>query len=244
MNIVALYKWARDPEDAAVRADGSVDWRGAKMAAGEDDPAVLVAAQTIVAASGGRVVGLTIGDGDATWALARGVESSVTVPDAPFFADQAATARVLAAAIDAMGDVDAIVIGDAEGYPGVAPALAGVLGWPVLLGVGTATADGGRLVATRRVGDSEQTVSLGTPAVLGVAAAGAEKQTPGMKEVLAARKRPVTAMPMAALGLEPASDLETRTSRVPVSGSARIFDGDATSAATTLVAALRADGVL
>ena len=41
MKIVVIYKWARDPEDAAVRGDGSVDWRGAKMAAGEDDPAAV-----------------------------------------------------------------------------------------------------------------------------------------------------------------------------------------------------------
>jgi electron transfer flavoprotein beta subunit len=243
VKVVVVYKWARDPEDAAVRADGSIDWRGAKMTAGEDDPAVLAAARDI-AAAGGTVVGLAIGDGDATWALARGVESAVTVPDAPFLADNAATARILAAAVRSIGDVDAVCIGDAEAYPGVAPALAGALGWPVLLGVASATAEGGRLVATRRVGDDELAVSLATPAVLGVAAAGAEKQAPGMKEVLAARKRPVTRMPLADLGAAAGDGLETRSSRVPQGGSARIFDGDATAAAAQLVGALRADGVL
>lgn len=117
VKVVAVYKWARDPEDAAVRADGSIDWRGAKMTAGEDNPAVLAAARDITSAVGGTVVGLTIGDGDATWALARGVESAVTVPDAPFLADNAATAAVLAAAVRSMGDVDAVCIGDAEAYP-------------------------------------------------------------------------------------------------------------------------------
>ena len=244
VKVVAVYKWARDPEDAAVRADGSVDWRGARMTAGEDDPAVLAAARDIVAATSGTVVGLAIGDGDATWALARGVESAVTVPDAPFLADNAATAAVLAAAVRSIGDVDVMCIGDAEGYPGVAPALAGALGWPCLLGVASATADGSRLVVSRRVGDNEQTVSVATPAVLGVAAAGAEKAAPGMKEVLAARKRPVTTVPLADLGIAAAGDLEVRSSRVPQGGSARIFDGDATAAATQLVAALRAAGVL
>jgi electron transfer flavoprotein beta subunit len=244
VKVVVVYTWARDPEDAAVRTDGSVDWRGARMTAGEDDPAALAAARDIVAAAGGTVVGLTIGDGDATWALARGVESAVSVPDAPFRADNAATADVLAAAVRSIGDVDVVCIGDAEAYPGVAPALAGALGWPVLLGVSQATADANRLVATRRVGADEQVLSLAVPAVLGVAAAGAEKQAPGMKEVLAARRRPVTATPLADLGVPVVDGLELRGSRAPETGWARILDGDAPTAAAQLVAALRADGVL
>jgi hypothetical protein len=46
------------------------------MTAGEDDPAALAAATRIAADSAGEVVGLTIGDGDASWALARGVDRS------------------------------------------------------------------------------------------------------------------------------------------------------------------------
>lgn len=244
MKTVVIYKWARDPEDAAVRADGSVDWRGAKMTAGEDDPAAVAAARAVNEAAGGVLVGLTIGDGDATWALARGVEQAVSVPDAPQLADNAATARVLAAAVRSIGGVDAVLMGDAEAYPGVVAALAADLGWAVALGVTTVAFDGGRLVAGRRVGDDEQTMSLGLPAVLGVAATSAEKQVPGMKEVLAARKRPVTTLSLEALGIVPADRLESRAGRVPESGSARIFEGDPASASGQLVAALRADGVL
>ena len=65
-----------------------------------------------------------------------------------------------------------------------------------------------------------------------------------MKEVLAARKRPVTVVPVADLGLLPADRLEVRSSRMPQTGSARLFEGDPAAAATQLVAALRADGVL
>lgn len=241
---VVVYKWARDPEDAAVRGDGAVDWRGARMAAGEDDPAAVAVARAIAAAADGSLVGLTIGDGDASWALARGVGQAVTVTDAPSLADNAATAALLAAAIRRIGGVDVVVIGDAGAYPGVPAVLAGILGWPGLLGVSTATFAGGRLVATRRAGDLEQTVSLALPAVLGVAAAAQEKRAPGMKEVLAARRRPVTAVSLADLGIAPVSRLESRGTRVPEAGSARIFDGDPANAARQLVAALRADGVL
>ena len=244
MKIVVVYKWARDPEDAAVRSDGSVDWRRAKMAAGEDDPAAVAIGRAVAAASGSSMAGLTIGDGDASWALARGVEQAVAVPDAPNLADNAATANLLAAAIQWIGEVDVVVIGDTEAYPGVPAVLAGVLGWPALLGVSTAMFEGGRLVATRRMGDLEQTVSLALPAVLGVAAASAEKQAPGMKEVLAARKRPITAVPLADLGTAPLDRLESRGTCVPGDGSTRIFEGSPADAARQLVAALRADGVL
>jgi electron transfer flavoprotein beta subunit len=244
VKIVVVYKWARDPEDAAVRSDGSVDWRGAKNAAGEDDPAAVVAARAVADAAGCDVLGLTIGDGDASWALARGIEAVVAVPEAPTLADDAATGNLLAAAIRWIGDVDLVVIGDAEAYPGVPAALAGVLGWPALLAASTATLAGGRLVATRRADDREQTLSLGLPAVLAVAAASAEKQAPGMKEVLAARKRPITSVSLTDLGADPVDRLESRSTRVPEVGAARIFDGSPASTAGQLVAALREDGVL
>ena len=244
MKVVVAYKWARDPDDAAVRSDGSVDWRGAKMAAGEDDPAAVGVGRAIATACGGSVVGLTIGDGDASWALARGIEHVVSVPDAPILADNAATAHLLAAAIRWIGEVDMVVIGNAEAYPGVAAALAGVLGWPVALGASNATLADGRLVATRRIAENEETASLCLPAVLAVAAASAEKQVPGMKEVLAARKRPITTVSLADLKVDILDRLEFRATRVPEVNSAHIFQGSPASTARQLLAALRNDGVL
>jgi electron transfer flavoprotein beta subunit len=244
MKVVVAYKWARDPQDAAVRADGSVDWRGAKMAAGEDDPAAVAVARAIAAAAGGSVEGLTIGDGDASWALARGVERVLAVPEAPSLADNAATAELLAAAVRWIGDVDVVVIGDAEAYAGVPAALAGILGWPAVLGASTATFAQGRLQATRRVGDRMHTLSLGLPALVAVSAPSAEKQAPGMKEILAARRRPISVVSPADLDSGPRRPLESRGTRVPESGSARIFTGPPESTAAHLVAALREDGLL
>ena len=190
------------------------------------------------------MVGLTIGDGDASWALARGIEQTVSIADAPSLADNAATADVLAAAIRWIGDVDVVVIGDADAYPGLPAVLAGVLGFPVLLGVSTATFTDGRLIAARRLDGREQTVSLSVPAVLAVSAASAEKQVPGMKEILAARKRPVTAVSLADLATGRLDRLESRGTRAPEVGSARIFDGSPETSVRQLVDALHADGVL
>lgn len=244
MRVVAVYKWARGVDGATVHGDGSVQWRVTKMVAGEDDHAVLTVAQAVAGGSDGSVVGLTIGDGDASWALARGVTETVSVADAPFLTDEAATAQVLAAAVRSLGDVDVVAIGDAEEHPGVGVALAGLLGWGVVPGVTRAEVADGRVAAVRRVGDVEETVSAATPVVLAVAAEAAEPKAPGMKELLAARKRPVITTTLADLGAAPVDPLDQRGTRVPEVTAARLFDGEPADAARALVAALRNEGVL
>ncbi|MDR1798433.1 MAG: hypothetical protein LBR19_00895 [Bifidobacteriaceae bacterium] len=242
MKVVALYKWARDPEAANVRAGGVVDWGNAKMVAGDDDHAVLEVAKAL--AEGGELVGLTLGDGDAAWALARGVEVAYSVPDAPFLADNAATAAIMAAAVKHIGGADVVVVGDAEQHPGVPAALAGLLGWPALLGVTSATAEGERLTAVRRVGDTIQTVWVDAPAVLSVAATGEEAKPPGMMQMLQARKKPVTQVSLAELGVDPKEGVASRGTRLPDVTGAKMLEGSPAQVAADLVAALRSDGVL
>lgn len=243
MRAVLVYKWARNEADALVRSDGSIDWRNARMTAGEDDPAALAAATRIVQDSAGELIGLTIGDGDASWALARGVERAYSVADAPSLADNAATAGILAAAVRHVGDVDVVVIGDSRQDPGVAVALAGALGWAALVGAESASVEAGRLLVTRRVGGELQTVVVPTPAVIGIAAESDVDRVPGMKELLAARKRPLTPVGLADLGLAP-HDLVARGCERPATTPTRVFGGAPAEAAAQLVAALRAEGVL
>jgi electron transfer flavoprotein beta subunit len=242
MKTVVAYSWARDPEDAAVRADGSVDWRGARMVPGEDDAAAVALAREVTV--GGRLVGLTLGDGDASWALPRGADEVVAVTDAPSLADDAATAELMAGAIRWIGEVDLVVIGDTDNHPGVAAALPALLGWPGLLGVCAARVDNGRVEVSRRLDDRDQVLTMPLPAVVGVAAAAAEKQPPGMKEVLAARRRPITSISVADLGAHTRAPWESRGTQPVSGGQARVFDGAPSAAARELVAALRADGVL
>lgn len=242
MKTVIVYKWARNPEDAAVRNDGSIDWRNAKMTAGQDDFAALEAAKSI--AGDGELIGLTIGDGDASWALARGVQQTTSITDAPHLLDNAATAAVLAEAIKKIGGVEAVVIGDDEEYAGVPVALAGLLGWPALAHVSSACVNNGRIQIVRKHGSEEQTVSIAAPAVIAVSAAAPEKKAPGMKEQLMARKRPVTKLTLAEINASGEEKLTSKGTRLPEVTAARIFDGDAASAAKQLVAALRDGGIL
>lgn len=244
MKIAVIYKWARDPEAATVRADGSVDWRGAKMMAGEDDPAALDAAKKMAETSNAQITGITIGDGDASWILARGVQETMSITDAPNLNDQAATAKILAAAVKKVGDVDVVAIGDPQPYSGVPTALAGELGYPVLLGLSTAKVEGDKIVATRKVGNEEKIITLTTPVVLAFAAESEEKKVPGMKEMLMARKRPITKLSIADLGLATDDHIKSLGSRAPEEKHARIFEGEPAEAAKQLVETLRKEGVL
>jgi len=242
MKTVIVYKWARKLEDAAVRNDGSVDWRNAKMTAGEDDFAALEAAKAV--AGDGELIGLTIGDGETSWALARGVLQATSVADAPNLIDNSATAAVIAAAVRQIGGVDVVVIGDSEEYSGVPVALAGLLGWAAVAHVSSASTSGRRIQVERKQGKDVQTISIATPAVIAVSAASAEKAAPGMKEQLAARKRPITKLTLTDIGATLKDKAISQGTRLPETTTARVFDGDPAVAAGQLVAALRDEGVL
>jgi electron transfer flavoprotein beta subunit len=244
MTTVVAYSWARDAASALIRADGTVDWRSTRMSAGEDDHAAVAVARNLAEAGGGEVVGVTIGDGDASWALARGVSRAVCVVDAPALDDEAATAVLLAGAVQAVPDADVVVIGDSEEHPTVAAALAGLLGWPAVLGVTSAVVAPDGIVAVRRSGDADDIVTVAGPVVLGIRAESAEAHTPGMKEMLTARKRPIEQHTMTELELallDPPTPLGTR---LPDQAGAQMFTGSPDEAARSLVAALRADGAL
>lgn len=244
MKIATIYKWAKDPESASVRADGSVDWRGAKMTAGEDDPAALDGAKEIAKGANAQITGITIGDGDASWILARGVEQTISIGDAQSLTDQMATAKILAKAVQKLGDIDVVTIGDAQSYSGVPVALAGELGWSAIMGVNDAKFEDGKIIASRKVGSDIQEISLSTPVVLGFAAQGEEKKVPGMKEKLMARKRPTTKMSLTDIGATNDDNISSRGSRAPELKYAKLFDGEANEAVAKLIDALKSDGVL
>lgn len=256
MNVVIVYKWARNPEDALVGADGAVDWRQAKFVASDDDAAAIAAAREIAQATGGELVGATVGDGDASWALARGAVRSVSLTDVAPTRDQAAMARALAAAVRRAGDADVVVMGDAQDHAGVAATVAGELGIPALLGaldVRVDPSDATHLAVTRRVGADIETLSVAAPVLVGVGAVAAEKAKPGMKEQLAARKRPVERLtsaeagadvPRSGQGRADGARVQETATTAAASHAATLIDGDPATAAAALVAALRDDGVL
>lgn len=243
MKIIVVFKWLKNPQDARVGADGSVDWRGVKMAANDDDPSAIEVARSI--ANGGEIIGLTVGDGDVAWAAARGATRTITLTDAQTEVNSSATGAILAAAIRRVEGVDVVLIGDSSWDYGVVSALAGQLDWPAVAGVVSATVESDSLHVTRKLGSESQVLEIKGPVVLAVSASRAEQNVPGMKEVLLARKKPVEHLSLADLSVTPATTAISKGTRFPDTPPARIIDGSNPEAACEqLMTALRADGVL
>ncbi len=192
-------------------------------------------------------------------ALARGLDRIVLATDADAASWHATqTAQVLAALVGRVGDATLVLTGSAsiDENAGVVPALiAGFLGWPCLLGVldAEATASGWAFtLAGRRV-------EIDGPAVASVASSARAVVAPGMRDVLAAGRRPVEFVDAGALGLRGAASASAEGADVPVVADVAdlrvvgrrrpeartrkrvVFSGD--TAPGELVDALRAEGV-
>lgn len=249
MTIVVAYKWAADPADAAVGDDGAIAWGRTSLS--EYDPVAIEVGRCLADAVGEPLVGVTVGGPDAATpmarkaALARGLDRLVVVAGEP--QDTTPTALNLAEVVRGLAGVRVVLTGDASvdaAAKMVGPVLAGALGWPCLTDVTAVRAERGALTVTRRVPGGTQTVALPPPAVLACAPDAATPRTPGMRDILAAGRKPVDIVDAAAL---PPATAEVRERRRAEARPRRrdvrtVEDPDADAAA--LVAALRAAGVL
>lgn len=244
MDVAIVFKWAYNPEDALVEEDGSVSWRRAKYVASDDDASAIVYAREIAQESGGNLIAATIGDGDATWSLARGASNVASATEFAASPDDAATASLLEYALKRAGEADVVIMGDMQEHPGVASALGARLGIPTLLNIRDVAVDPdnpGQLIAHRKVLEGVQAFKVTPPVLVAISAERAETQAPGVKQLLAARKLPVDKFDLEE-GTIDTDVAKVVGQRAPEARLPRLFEGD--GAVNDLIAALQADGVL
>ena len=199
MNIVVCCKVVPDDQDIQVAADGTLDYSKAKpIVSAYDLNAIEAAAQL---ADGGRVVAVTAGPADIDDSklkkniLARGVdELYMTADDACKGLDAHAAAAALADLVAKAGEYDLILCGDgsADDYAQqVDVQLAAKLGLPVVTAATKITAKDGALEVERTLEDVVEVVEVPLPAVVSVAPDIALPRIPGMKDILAAGKKPM-----------------------------------------------------
>lgn len=244
MNVTVLYKWGRDPEETFVYEDGSIKLRRDRLVASDDDAAAIANARQVAEATGGQLVGATIGSGDATWAMARGAARAVSMGAFMPSVDNARTAAELAQAVRAAGDADLVVMGDAREAAAVPGALASQLGLPLVAGVQDIQADLGAVgcvIAHSKAGKVVETLRVKLPALVAIAATENEKNVPSIKQMLAAKKAPLDKVDGSPV---PETGIAATAHRTPEIHRATIFDGTPDQAAAALVGALQADGAL
>ncbi|MBU4216116.1 MAG: electron transfer flavoprotein beta subunit/FixA family protein [Actinobacteria bacterium] len=255
MNIVVCYKSALEETSMLVSSSG-VDATRARHKISDYDRNAIAAGMG-VATETDRVLALTFGGLEAKKTakdvLSRGPDQvyAVIANDAAS-ADGAATAKVLAAAIRSIGDVDLVVCGEgsSDSYAHqVGPRIAALLSMPVMSELSEFSVEGTAIKGKRTVGGVTEFLCADLPAVATVLPAAAEAPIPGLKAVLAAGKKPLTEMTLAELGLD-ATSLAPKTSAGPLTAvlasRKRILfpDGDASSQVAGLVGALVKEGVL
>jgi electron transfer flavoprotein beta subunit len=202
MNIVVIIKQV--PEIELVRVDdtsGEVNLPSGPGIVNPFDEYAIEEALKIKEANGGKVTALTVGSDRAVSALRQalsvGADEAILVSDPVFEnSDGMATAKILAAAINKIGDVNLVLAGkqaiddDAAVVPA---ALAANLDWPqILFARKTESVTDGEAVFQRTTEEGYDTVSTSLPAVVSVVKEINEPRLPSLKGKMNAKKAPIT----------------------------------------------------
>jgi electron transfer flavoprotein beta subunit len=232
MQILVCLKRVVDTETRVrVQADGrTLDAGGVQHIVAPYDEIALEKALRLKEASGqGAVTVLTLGPADATkelrTALAMGADAALhVVAEAP--TDPWATAQTLAAAIGAR-TFDLILLGKQatdEDDAAVGPLLAALLDRPCVAWVHAIEPDGAGLLVRREIDGETEVLHVPLPCVLTAQKGLAEPRLPGLKGIMAAKKKPLetVAVPVApgrsevlAMALPPARGGLTRIEATP-----------------------------
>lgn len=202
MNVVACYKCVRDDQDIKVDSKGGLDFSQAAWKVGSYDLNGIEAGMRLVESEGGSAVVLTAAAAAATdskmkkAALSRGPEQLYCIQDEALVeADSFATASALAAGVRALSDTDLVLCGEGSGdvySQQVGPLLGYLLGWNTVNGVSSIKAGNGCVVVERDLGASVETLEVPLPAVVSVTSDINTPRIAGMKDILAAGKKPCT----------------------------------------------------
>jgi electron transfer flavoprotein beta subunit len=210
MKIVVLVKQVPDSgAERSLRADdNTVERASANNVINEMDEYAIEEALRIKEAQGGEVVILTMGPDRASEsirkALSMGPDGAVHVLDDALHGSCAvATSKVLAKAIETQ-NADLVLCGaeSTDGRVQVMPhMLAERLGLPAVTGARKLTIDGASLTAERQTDEGYEVVTATIPAIVSVWDTINEPRYPSFKGIMAAKKKPVTTLGLADLGI-------------------------------------------
>jgi len=250
MHIIVCVKQVADPEALVeVTGDGGLQVEDRWITSFFDEVAIERALQ-LRDAAGGELTAVTVGTGKATDALRRavamGANRAIQVDEA--VSDGIVVARALAAVVAAEG-ADLVLCGKAsldEEAGVVGPALAQVLGWPLLSDAVDLQVDGGSAAATRVVETGRAVDRCALPAVVTAAKGLAEPRVPPVTGVMKAMRTPIDRRSLADLGVEEtgAGWIVDRHAPPPKRPPVQMIAGDFPGNVDALVGALREKGVV
>ena len=212
MNIVVCIKQVPDSAAKVVVDGGRVTWGDAPLVLNPWDEFAVEAALMQKEAYGGQVTAISVGGESAKEALkttlAMGCEQAILISDPGLDgADSQAVARVLAAAIQKVGDIDLAFFGRQaiDGDMGVTAAqTARALGWPVLSAVSViqgVDTGAGTIRVERSVEEGRQVVEGKLPVAVSVSKDIGEPRYPSFMGIRKASRATIPVWSLGDLGI-------------------------------------------
>jgi electron transfer flavoprotein beta subunit len=210
LKIVVCVKQVPDTAAKVVVEEGQITWGDAPLVINPWDEYAVEAALNTADATGGSVTVLSMGKEDdkeaIKHALAMGCGEAILLTDPALAgADGAAGARVLAAAIQKIGDVDLVFFGKQaiDTDTGTAPAMvARILGYPALTLVSAIDEVGDGIKVQRDTEEGRQVVESQLPAVISIIKDYGEPRYPSFMGIRKAARANVPVWGLAELGIE------------------------------------------
>jgi electron transfer flavoprotein beta subunit len=203
------------PDTAATMAvdDGAISWGDASLIINPWDEFAVEAALDLKSAHGGEVIALSLGSEEETeaikHALAMGADDAVLLSDPDLqAADNLAASRVLAAAVEKIGDADLVLFGQqsVDSETGLLPGqVARLLGWPALTLVSRFEAldpDADTVQVERVMEEGNQVVKSPLPVVVSVTKDYGEPRYPSFMGIRKASQAQYPTWGLDDLGLE------------------------------------------
>ena len=213
MNIVVLIKQVPDTWSTRALADSdhTLDRASADAVLDEINERAVEEALKIKEAGDGEITVVTMGPERATDAIRKAL--SMGADKAVHLADEGAhgscaiqTARALAKVIGTLGEVDLVIGGNeaTDGTMGAIPAMvADLLGLPELTHARKVTLDGRTVTVERETEDAVTVLQAELPAVISVNEKINEPRYPSFKGIMAAKKKSISVLSLADVGLGP-----------------------------------------
>ena len=243
MNIVVLVKQVPDTwsERKLTDADHTLDRESADAVLDEINERAVEEALQLQEAHGGEVTVIAMGPDRATdairKALSMGADKAIHVSDEALHgSDVLATAKVLAKAIGTVENVDLVIAGNeaTDGRAGAVPAiLAELLGLPQVTQLRKVTVEGTTIKGERETDEGVAFLEASLPAVVSVTEKINEPRYPSFKGIMAAKKKPVSTLTVADLGVDASevglsgayTQVLEASPRPPRSAGQRVEDG-------------------
>jgi len=243
MNIVVLVKQVPDTwsERKLTDADHTLDRESADAVLDEINERAVEEALQLQEAHGGEVTVIAMGPDRATdairKALSMGADKAIHVSDEALHgSDSLATAKVLAKAIGTVENVDLVIAGNeaTDGRAGAVPAiLAELLGLPQVTQLRKVTVEGSTIKGERETDEGVAFLEASLPAVVSVTEKINEPRYPSFKGIMAAKKKPVSTLTVADLGIDASevglsgayTQVQEASPKPPRSAGQRVEDG-------------------